>query len=207
MVQRRHPLARPGRAQQRGLRAQMGPRRLVHGLVLGMNTPMCASFLLPDASATLNFAQCVAAVSQPGDVLLLEGELGAGKTFVVRALAYALGLPEDEPVTSPTFALMQWLPTTPRMLHADLYRLDAAADLDALGFDEALDQAGIACIEWGARFVNYLQPVTAQIHLESIDESARRVSLTVDNARGKAWLHALQQRIAQHPLIHSVSLP
>ena len=94
----------------------------------------------------------LAATLRPGDVLLLEGELGAGKTAFVRGLAHGLGL-HAEDVTSPTFTLIQEYraPSVPLVLyHADLYRL-TPREADDLGLDE-LSEEGILAIEWPDRW-------------------------------------------------------
>lgn len=105
---------------------------------------------LPDDAATLAFGQELADMLRPGDIVSLEGELGAGKSALARATIRALaGDPELE-VPSPTFALVQPY-ETPRgpVLHADLYRLGDAAEADELGL---LDNAGaFVLVEWAER--------------------------------------------------------
>lgn len=105
---------------------------------------------LPDDEATLAFGQELADMLRPGDIVSLEGELGAGKSALARATIRALtGDPELE-VPSPTFALVQPY-ETPRgpVLHADLYRLGDAAEADELGL---LDNAGaFVLVEWAER--------------------------------------------------------
>lgn len=110
---------------------------------------------LPDRRATRELARRLAAQVQPGDLVVLEGALGAGKTFLVRALARALALPTQERVTSPTFALVQELPTHPPLVHADLYRLESGHDVDELGLLEARADA-VLLVEWGERFLDAL---------------------------------------------------
>lgn len=87
----------------------------------------------------------------PGSVVALHGELGAGKTTFVQALAAALGV--RQPVTSPTFALAAEyrLPDGGLFVHMDLFRLRAAADLEAIGFQEYLEQGAMVAIEWPER--------------------------------------------------------
>ncbi len=78
---------------------------------------------LPTRKATKRLGQALARALAPGDVVVLSGALGAGKTFLVRALCRALGLDESVRVVSPTFTLIRELPTVPAIAHADLYRL------------------------------------------------------------------------------------
>jgi tRNA threonylcarbamoyladenosine biosynthesis protein TsaE len=103
---------------------------------------------LPNRRATRQLARALASRLQTGDLLVLSGPLGAGKTFFVRALARALGLQSHEPVTSPTFTLVSELPTQPPLVHVDLYRLSGSEQVRELGLDEARTRAALA-VEWG----------------------------------------------------------
>lgn len=108
---------------------------------------------LTDLDATDRFGAALASTLEPGDVVLLVGDLGAGKTTLVRSLAAQLGV--RDPVVSPTFTIMRHLPFTGPsgrpglLLHLDAYRLTGAPDLDDLGLFELLDDGAIAVIEWG----------------------------------------------------------
>lgn len=108
---------------------------------------------LPTRRATLHLAKRVAKHVRIGDLVILVGPLGAGKTFFVRGLARALGLPSSEPVTSPTFALVQELQTkSVPVVHADLYRLTKIDDVDQLGLKQARDGSCLV-IEWGEPYI------------------------------------------------------
>lgn len=118
-----------------------------------MDAP-CRTLALPDDDATRRLGASLAELLVPGDVVLLSGDLGAGKTTLVRGLAEALGV-DASTVTSPTFALLQWHATTApglggaALLHADLYRIDSDDALQALGLLDDLGAADVvACIEW-----------------------------------------------------------
>jgi tRNA threonylcarbamoyl adenosine modification protein YjeE len=104
---------------------------------------------LPDLAATRAFAAALAPRLRPGDVLLLDGPLGAGKTTLVRALVEALG-GDGAQVSSPTFTLLHQYDCQPPMIHLDAYRLAGPGDLAALGFDE-LAEGAIAAVEWAQR--------------------------------------------------------
>ena len=104
---------------------------------------------LPDLAATAALGARIAALLQPGDLVALKGDLGAGKTTLVRAILAALNV--DEKVPSPTFTLVQTYETPSLIVsHFDLYRLKHPSELAELGLDEALDH-GAALVEWPER--------------------------------------------------------
>lgn len=109
------------------------------------------SVLLADPAATEAFGAQLAELVRPGDVVTLSGPLGAGKTSIARGLLAALGLVGEAP--SPSFAIVQpYAPPEVRLpvLHVDLYRIDAPAEIEELGLDEALDD-GVLLVEWPER--------------------------------------------------------
>ncbi len=132
---------------------------------------------------TLLLGARIGRVLEPGDLVLLDGPLGAGKTVLAGAIARALGLPEDERVASPTFALVLEY-ATPRaaLLHADLYRLldepDALPlEIARLGLRERRDEGSIVLCEWGASSEALLgRPAELVVSLE-IDGAGRRAKL------------------------------
>jgi tRNA threonylcarbamoyladenosine biosynthesis protein TsaE len=147
---------------------------------------------LPDEAATERLGAALASALSPGDLVLLEGELGAGKTTLVRAIARAFGVPEDVPVTSPTFTLVQDLPGRVPIVHADLYRIDAAADVAELGLGDAIGGDAVVLVEWGERFAVALGPPTVVVRLALGDvETARTARIDVASPRGRAIVAAL----------------
>lgn len=112
-----------------------------------------------------------------GDILVLEGDLGAGKTFLSRAIARGLGVPASVPVCSPTFALVHELPGRETLLHVDLYRLSDAQELEELGLLERAGRDAVCVVEWGARFAGDLGSDRLDILLSCLDEPGRKVSL------------------------------
>lgn len=99
------------------------------------------------ADDTRELAAAIAALVRGGDVLLLAGELGAGKTTFAQGFGRALGV--DDVITSPTFTLMRTYEGRLRILHCDLYRLDHLQEIVDLGIIEQVDDEGVALIEWG----------------------------------------------------------
>lgn len=110
----------------------------------------------PEESDTISFAEKLATNLRPGDLVVLSGELGAGKTFLTRALAHSMGLEGDERVTSPTYTLVHELDTNPPIVHADLYRLTDPDEVYELGLEHKRDEGKLLIVEWGRPFVEEL---------------------------------------------------
>jgi tRNA threonylcarbamoyladenosine biosynthesis protein TsaE len=104
---------------------------------------------LPTRRSTVLLARRLAPLLAPGDLVILSGELGAGKTFLVRAMTRALGLSERVRVTSPTFSLVHEHDTKPPIAHADLYRLNEAREVRDLGLVHQRDDGRLLLVEWG----------------------------------------------------------
>jgi tRNA threonylcarbamoyladenosine biosynthesis protein TsaE len=139
---------------------------------------LLASLELPTRRATIRLARRLAPHLGVGDLLLLAGELGTGKTFFVRALARALGVPSNVRVTSPSFALVHEYDARVPLVHADLYRLGSTEEVLALGLRELRDRA-LVVVEWGEPYATPLGG--AALHLELLlapsGASARRARL------------------------------
>ncbi|MFI5401772.1 MAG: tRNA (adenosine(37)-N6)-threonylcarbamoyltransferase complex ATPase subunit type 1 TsaE [Planctomycetota bacterium] len=114
------------------------------------------------------------ATLKPGDVVLLEGELGAGKTTFVKGIADACGVTVE--VRSPTFALMHRYRGKPDVIHVDLYREKSPAALDDLALDEA-GEAAVIVVEWPKEIASSLWPKAKRVRFEHVDEGTRRVTL------------------------------
>lgn len=122
---------------------------------------------------------------------MLSGQLGAGKTFLARAICRALGVPHEVTVASPTFALIHEYPTRKGpLLHADLYRLEDPRAVLQLGLREALAEGAIALVEWGERFAVELgaDGLAVQLHAS---EQGRSATLTPLGLRGQRLAAAL----------------
>jgi tRNA threonylcarbamoyladenosine biosynthesis protein TsaE len=103
--------------------------------------------VLADATGTERLGEVLSRLLQPADVVLLIGDLGAGKTTLVRGLVRGLG--GTDKVTSPTFTLRHEYATTPALTHVDCWRLAEPDELDDLGLDEVIAGGGALVIEWG----------------------------------------------------------
>lgn len=102
-------------------------------------------------AATVALGHCLGTLLPPAALLLLEGELGAGKTSLVRGLARGLGVPEAEPITSPSYTLMNQYQGRCPLYHFDLYRLHNRDELEQIGYDDYLGGPGVIVVEWAER--------------------------------------------------------
>ena len=115
----------------------------------------------------------------PGDVLLLQGDLGAGKTAFVRGLARGLGADEDE-VSSPTFALLQLYQGRLPLYHFDLYRLSGPDEFEAAGLDEWFGGAGVCLVEWPETVDLDARPCVRLTLRRAAEDGGRDVELVTD---------------------------
>ena len=144
------------------------------------------------AQATRDLAAALAGVCRVGDVLLLSGDLGAGKTTFAQGFGRALGI--DEPVTSPTFTLVRQYEVVPdatgvrTLLHADVYRLDNLGEIADLGLGQLVEDGGVALVEWGdaAEPVLGTGALSLQLGVDPDDEGRRHISVA---GAGTSWDH------------------
>jgi tRNA threonylcarbamoyladenosine biosynthesis protein TsaE len=136
-------------------------------------------------------------VLRGGDVIGLEGGLGAGKTTFARGAVHGLGVPEETAVTSPTFALLHQYEGRIPVAHADFYRLADEAELEELGVDELLEEGAVLFVEWGRKFAGMAARTVLWVELEIVSDVARRARLRPQGARGEAILGALTKRAAR----------
>lgn len=151
------------------------------------------SYDLPDEAATAALAQLLAPLLRQGDVLALQGDLGAGKTTFARALINALEGPVEE-VPSPTFTLVQTYQRGElEIWHFDLYRLEDPEEAWELGIEEAFSE-GVSLIEWPDRLGSALPPERLELSLRHVDKG-RRADLT-GHGDWAARLEALQKELS-----------
>ncbi|MDB4990256.1 MAG: hypothetical protein JWN04_5434 [Myxococcaceae bacterium] len=156
---------------------------------------LLSNLSLPTRRATQRLGVTLAACLTPGDLVVLEGDLGAGKTFLVRAMARALGVPSATAITSPTFTLVNEYETAVPLLHSDLYRLGDADDLTELGLRDRIGHDAIVLVEWGERFAAALGNEGLWLWLDYA-EPGRAVRLEPRGLRGQALLRRLTARLS-----------
>ena len=115
----------------------------------------------------------LASVTRPGDLLLLGGDLGAGKTSFVQGFGRALGV--EEPITSPTFVIVHTYDGSVPIIHVDAYRLERLQELLDLGLGETLDHEGVTLVEWGDVVAPALPPEFLEVKFELGEGDDERV--------------------------------
>jgi tRNA threonylcarbamoyladenosine biosynthesis protein TsaE len=144
------------------------------------------------AEETRRVGEALAGLLEPGDVVSLSGDLGAGKTTLVQGAVRGLGV--EQPVTSPTFTLVREYAGALPVYHVDVYRLERMQDVLDLGFEEMIDQRAVVFVEWGDA-IDVLMP-ESWIHVDlsmAGDGDERRILLA---PRGPAWA-ARSSRLAE----------
>jgi tRNA threonylcarbamoyladenosine biosynthesis protein TsaE len=129
------------------------------------------------AEETIEFGRTIARQLPPKAVVLLIGNLGAGKTTLTQGIVDGLGVASRDEVSSPTFTLIHEY--SPRVFHIDLYRLDTEAEVETLGLDDLFDKEAIVLIEWGERFPRLMPRDRIEIRLEHMQEDdGRRIAIS-----------------------------
>lgn len=135
-----------------------------------------AEFITHSREETVALGRRVAPVLAPGSLIAFTGGLGAGKTAFCEGLAAGLGC--TDPVSSPTFAIVNYYRGPRPMAHFDLYRISSENDLCAAGFYDYLDEGAIVAAEWSENFAALLEPENPiRIDMQRVDETTRRITI------------------------------
>jgi tRNA threonylcarbamoyladenosine biosynthesis protein TsaE len=128
---------------------------------------------------TIALGRRIAAALPKKAIVLLIGTLGAGKTTIAKGIVDGLGVAPPEEVASPTFTLIHEFGGSPaRLYHMDLYRLDTAEEVRAIGFEEILDRDAVVLLEWAERFPELLPADRIEIHLEAEEDDSRLIRIS-----------------------------
>ena len=130
-----------------------------------------AIYISKSREETEAFAQEYAKSLKPGDVVLLDGDMGAGKTVFSKGVAKGLGIEEE--VTSPTYAYMN--DYDGRLFHYDCYRIESIEQAENLGLADYFDMGGICLIEWAQNIAPLLPPIVKRVRIEKINETERKI--------------------------------
>jgi tRNA threonylcarbamoyladenosine biosynthesis protein TsaE len=140
---------------------------------------MTNELLTHSAEETIAFGRKLATDLSPPLIVLLRGDLGAGKTTLVKGIAEGFGAASADDVTSPTFTLVhEYRGPDVILYHVDLYRIDTQRELETLGLDDLLAPNCILLIEWGEKFPRLQREQNLEIALERVAETERRIILT-----------------------------
>ncbi len=143
---------------------------------------------------TQALGRALGAAARAGDVFLLAGALGAGKTCLTQGILWGLGL--DEFARSPTFVLVAEYPARLTLYHLDLYRLDNVDEVEALGLDEYLYGDGVCVVEWADKAPGAFPPEHLSIRLEALDEFTRRIQLDADDERNRSLIEVAKAAVS-----------
>lgn len=116
----------------------------------------------------------------PGDVVALYGDLGTGKTHLVKGIARGLGIPARD-VSSPTFVIVREYDSTPPLYHFDAYRVQQVAEFYELGYEEYFYGKGICCVEWADRVQPLIPDTALHLHLSHEGGDRRRIRVRNEN--------------------------
>ncbi len=150
-----------------------------------MNAPQ-TEFVTHSSAETIAVGRKLAALLAPPKFLILHGDLGAGKTTLVKGIAEALDAAESDEVTSPTFTLVHEYEGTldlhgerkpVRLYHLDLYRIESERQLETLGLDDLQTEDSIVLVEWGEKFPSVVKRSQGEIAMTRLDGDARRIVL------------------------------
>ena len=133
-------------------------------------------FVTHSLSDTLKIAGEFAATLSEGDIVLLNGDLGAGKTHFVKGVVDAFSNGKHIAV-SPTFVIVNVYDTSPQINHFDLYRINDVSELDAIGAEEYFYGDGISFVEWPERAEGMFPTSAIKVYIEKIDENSRRIRI------------------------------
>ena len=138
-------------------------------------------FLTHSAEETTELGRRLAAELRPPKLVVLRGELGAGKTTLIKGIAEGFHAASQENVTSPTFTLIhEYRGPGVNVYHVDLYRVDTQRELDTLGIDDLFDENSVVLIEWGEKFARFLRERDVEITIERAGENDRKIKVATD---------------------------
>jgi tRNA threonylcarbamoyladenosine biosynthesis protein TsaE len=136
----------------------------------------------PDETKEIGFR--IGRLLRPGDVVGLYGELGSGKTTMVKGIAKALGI-EERDIISASFTIIAEYDTTPPFSHIDLYRIEKDAELDEVGLWNQIEGEGISVIEWAEKAERGLPEGAIRVRLTTISDNMREI--TIEGKNGEDW--------------------
>jgi tRNA threonylcarbamoyladenosine biosynthesis protein TsaE len=136
-------------------------------------------FITHSPEETIALGRTLVSLLAPPKIVLLRGDLGAGKTTLVKGIAAGFGAAAEDDVTSPTFTLVhEYCGPGINLYHIDLYRVDTPRQLETLGLDDLIGDSSVLLIEWGEKFPRFVRERDVEIALERAGEDARKVRVS-----------------------------
>jgi len=140
---------------------------------------MTREFTSKSAEETIALGRELAAMLKPPKLVVLRGDLGAGKTTLIKGIAQGFQAAAEEDVTSPTFTLIhEYRGPSATVYHIDLYRIDTQRELDTLALDDLMNENSVLLIEWGEKFARFEREKDIEITLERVAENERKIRVT-----------------------------
>lgn len=141
---------------------------------------MVRDFTTNSPEETIALGRELASQLAPPKLVILRGDLGAGKTTLVKGIAEGFRAASHDDVTSPTFTLIhEYRGPSATVYHIDLYRIDTPRELETLGLDDLMTDNSILLIEWGEKFARFRRERDVEIALERVSENQRKIRLTI----------------------------
>ena len=139
---------------------------------------MTREFTTKSPEETIALGRELASLLTPPKLMVLRGDLGAGKTTLVKGIAEGFNAASQQDVTSPTFTLIhEYRGPSATLYHIDLYRVDTQRELETLGLDDLMSEHSVLLIEWGEKFERFQNERDVEIVLERVSENERRIKV------------------------------
>jgi tRNA threonylcarbamoyladenosine biosynthesis protein TsaE len=136
-------------------------------------------FITHSPEETIALGRTLVSLLAPPKIVLLRGDLGAGKTTLVKGIAAGFGAASEDDVTSPTFTLVhEYRGPGANLYHIDLYRVDTQRQLETLGLDDLIAENSVLLIEWGEKFPRFVRERDVEVALGRAGENERRVRVS-----------------------------
>jgi tRNA threonylcarbamoyladenosine biosynthesis protein TsaE len=159
-----------------------------------LNQPIeCLEQISRSPEQTREFGIIIGELCQPGDVFLLEGSLGAGKTCLTQGIAWGLGIKEY--AASPSFVIVRELHGRLSLYHADLYRLDRIEEIGELGLDDYLYSKGVCVVEWAEKGLSILPVEHMLIQISYLSDDERKLLLKPSGKRNREIMAQLNKTL------------
>jgi tRNA threonylcarbamoyladenosine biosynthesis protein TsaE len=140
--------------------------------------PKILNIISHSEAETFALGEKLAAVIRDGELVVLSGELGAGKTVFVKGLAKGMGI-NEEAATSPTFSIVHEYIGKRELYHLDLYRMTDTIELNEIGWNDYLQRQGVVVIEWGEKAGEFLPEVYYLIEFNSLNDNEREINVSL----------------------------